>query len=106
MDEITLTDLITREEIREWSNVPEEYKPAFLPIYGHGISLMSVFEYVLRRDGGIVMGHGKFSSEGNQVDLQKDVLSRVLAQVPPPAMTRFLSSIATFTGPTPPGVGV
>lgn len=100
-DNSTLGDLITREEIRQWSNLPDENRI----IDSRCISLMSVFEYMLKRDGGIVESPGKFPLDGNQVALQKDVLRRILAQVPD-WQTRFLSNMATLTGPTPPGVGV
>ena len=74
----TLGDLITREEIREWSNLPNGYKI----IGDRGISLMSIFEYMIKRDGGIIESPGKFPLDRNQIALQKDVLSRILAQVP------------------------
>ena len=73
-----LGDLITREEIREWSNLPNGYKI----IGDRGISLMSIFEYMIKRDGGIIESPGKFPLDRNQIALQKDVLSRILAQVP------------------------
>lgn len=73
-----LGDLITREQVREWSNLPDKYKT-----FGdRRISLLSVFEYILSRDGGIVGSPGKFPLDRNQVALQKDVLSRILTQVP------------------------
>lgn len=75
-----LGDLIRREEVREWNKLPEMYKPK------EGkrgeISLMSIFEYMIKRDGGIIESPGKFPLDGNQIALQKDVLSRILAQVP------------------------
>lgn len=74
-----LGDLITREEIREWSNLPEMHKSPNGRI--EGISLLSVFEYMVKHDGGIVKSPGEFPSDGNQVALQKDVLGRILAQV-------------------------
>lgn len=101
--DLILGDLITREEIREWGNLPETYKPK--EGNRERISLLSVFEYMLRRDGGIVESPGKFPLDSNQVALQKDVLSRILAQVPD-WETRFFRSIATLIGPTPPGVGL
>lgn len=75
-----LGDLITREEIREWSNLPEIYKSKGGK--KEGISLLSVFEYMVKRNGGIVESPGKFPLDENQVSLQKDVLRKVLAQVP------------------------
>ena len=73
-----LGDLITREEIRECRNLPDRYKT-----FGdRGISLMSIFEYMIKRDGGIIESPGKFPLDRNQIALQKDVLSRILAQVP------------------------
>lgn len=78
--DLILGDLITREEIRGWSNLPETYKPK--EGKREGISLLSVFEYMLRRDGGIVESSGKFPLDRNQAALQKDVLRRILAQVP------------------------
>ncbi len=75
-----LGDLITREEIREWSNLPEIYKPK--EGKKEGISLLSVFEYMVKRNGGIVESPGKFSLDKDQVALQKNVLRRILAQVP------------------------
>lgn len=76
----TLGDLIRREEIREWTNLPEMLRSA--KVEGDGISLLSVVEYVLKKDKGIVNGPGEFPSDGNQVALQKDVLRRILSQVP------------------------
>lgn len=75
-----LGDLIAREQIREWSNLPEIYKPK--EGKREGISLLSVFEYIIKRDGRIIESVGKPSLDKNQVALQKDVLSRILAQVP------------------------
>ena len=73
-----LGDLITREEIRECSKLPDRYKT-----FGdRRISLLSVFEYMIKRDGGTVKSPGKFLLDRNQIALQKDVLSRILAQVP------------------------
>lgn len=76
----TLRDLVTREEIRRWSNLPK----MCIPKKGQkeGISLLSVLEYMTRHSGGLVGNSGEFSSDSNQVALQKDVLGRILAQVP------------------------
>lgn len=78
VDKSTVGDLIAREEIRVWGNLPNKYKI----IGDRKISLMSIFEYILKRDEGIVESPGKFPSDKNQVALQKDVLSRILVQVP------------------------
>ena len=75
-----LRDLITREEIREWSNLPEMYRSK--KGKKEGISLLSVFEYMVKRNGGIVESPGKFSLDEDQVALQKNVLRRILAQLP------------------------
>lgn len=97
---ITLGRLISQKKIREWSNVA-----GYEIISNQKISLLSVFEYILKQDGGIVESQGLFPSGRNQVALQKDVLGRILAQVPD-WQTRFLRSTATLMGPIPPGVGV
>lgn len=75
-----LGDLITREEIRECRNFPEMYH--LMNAKRTGISLLSVFEHMIEHDGGIVENPGKFPLDRDQVALQKDVLRRILAQVP------------------------
>lgn len=60
-----LGDLITREQLRWWSNLPGDYK-------GEGISLLSVFEYAMTRE----------PKDRQTEDGQKKVLEIIILQVP------------------------
>ena len=80
IDYSILGDLIIREEIRECSTLPRIYQSE--EGKAEGVSLLSVFEYMLKCDGGTVKSPGKFPLDRNQVALQKDVLRRILAQLP------------------------
>lgn len=111
--EVILGDLIAREQIRFCSNLPGIYEGL------KGISFLSILEYVVKKQGGKISKDGEFSKEIDQVDLQKKLIGEILSMIPnwrrglrdhvmasSDAFTTLSKSIATLTGPTPPGLGV
>lgn len=80
ISETSISDLVSREQLREWNNLPEGYKIA--KSNKGKISFLSVVEYLINKNGGFTKDGGGLPNNKYQTDFQISVIQEVLGKVP------------------------